>query len=185
MDNRERFWDKFTARARKVLELAQEEARYFQHNTIGSEHLLLGLIREGESAAARVLASLDVTLEKVRQAVEEAKGRGNDIVQGEIGLTAHADMVIEMAVKMADRRQGRGMQAAPVVLVQSALCRAYLLFAADEAERRDGQGAPIKSEHLLLGLLREEKGIIADLLGDLGTSVETVRKKVLEAMSIT
>ncbi|MBO0783804.1 MAG: hypothetical protein J2P37_33770, partial [Ktedonobacteraceae bacterium] len=107
MDNRERFWDKFTARARKVLELAQEEARYFRHNAIGSEHLLLGLIREGESAAARVLASLDVTLEKVRQAVEEAKGRGNDIVQGEMGLTAHADMVIEMAVKVADSRHPR------------------------------------------------------------------------------
>ena len=75
------------------------------------------------------------------------------------------------------------MKAASVVLVQSALCRACLLLAADEAEHRDDQGAPIKSEHLLLGLLREEKGIIADLLGDLGPNVETVRTKILESLS--
>ncbi len=81
-----------------------------------------------------------------------------------------------------ENRQPLGAKAASVVLVQSALFRACLLFAADEAERRDGQGAPIKSEHLLLGLLREEKGIIADLLGGLGTSVETVRTKILESM---
>jgi len=81
-----------------------------------------------------------------------------------------------------EKRQGQSVQTASVVLVHSALCRAYLLFAADEAEQRDGQGAPIKSEHLLLGLLREEKGIIADLLGDLGTSVETVRTQLLESL---
>jgi ATP-dependent Clp protease ATP-binding subunit ClpA len=76
-----------------------------------------------------------------------------------------------------ENRVGRGTPS--VVLLQSTLCRACLLFAADEAEHRDGQGAQIKSEHLLLGLLREEKGIVADLLGDLGTSVEIVRTKIL------
>jgi ATP-dependent Clp protease ATP-binding subunit ClpC len=81
-----------------------------------------------------------------------------------------------------EHRQGHGVKAASVVLVQSALCRACLLLAADEAEHKDGQGAPLKSEHLLLGLLREEKGIIADLLGDLGTSVQTVRTKVGEVL---
>ncbi|MBO0783511.1 MAG: hypothetical protein J2P37_32265, partial [Ktedonobacteraceae bacterium] len=105
------------------------------------------------------------------------------------GLVGKAlkDVGIDFARTQAaiESRQGRGTQAAPVVLVQSALCRAYLLLAADEAERRDGQGASIKSEHLLLGLLHEEKGIIADLLDDLGTSVEMVRTEVLEAMSIT
>jgi ATP-dependent Clp protease ATP-binding subunit ClpC len=70
----------------------------------------------------------------------------------------------------------------PVVLTHSTLCRACLLLAADEAEHRDGQGAQIKSEHLLLGLLREEKGIVADLLGDLGTSVETVRTRLVEIL---
>jgi ATP-dependent Clp protease ATP-binding subunit ClpC len=92
------------------------------------------------------------------------------------------DVGIDFARTQAavENRQGQGVKAASVVLVQSALCRACLLLAADEAEHRDGQGAPIKSEHLLLGLLREEKGIIADLLGDLGTSVQTVRTKVGE-----
>src|SRR2546425_9703485 len=90
-------FDKFTVRARKVLSLAQEEARRFQHDAIGTEHLLLGLVREGESVAAQVLKSLDVTLEKVRQEVEEAKG--NAIVQGEIILSPHANTAIEMAMK--------------------------------------------------------------------------------------
>jgi ATP-dependent Clp protease ATP-binding subunit ClpC len=92
------------------------------------------------------------------------------------------DVGIDFARTQAavENRQGQGVKAASVILVQSALCRACLLLAADEAEQRDGQGAPIKSEHLLLGLLREEKGIIADLLGDLGTSVQTVRTKVGE-----
>src|SRR5947209_5460831 len=80
-------FDKFTVRARMVLSLAQEEARRFQHNATGTEHLLLGLVREGESVAAQVLKSLDVTPEKVRQAVEEAKG--NAIVQGEIRSEEH------------------------------------------------------------------------------------------------
>jgi ATP-dependent Clp protease ATP-binding subunit ClpC len=79
-----------------------------------------------------------------------------------------------------ENRVGRGTPS--VVLLQSTLCRAYLLLAVDEAEHRDGQGAQVKSEHLLLGLLREEKGIVADLLVDLGTSVEVVRTKVLSTL---
>lgn len=97
-------FDKFTERARKVLSLAQEEAQYFQHNAIGTEHLLLGLVREGESVAAQVLESLDVTPEKVRRAVEETKGHGKGMVQGEIMLSPHANMAIEMAMKEAGRR---------------------------------------------------------------------------------
>jgi len=97
-------FDKFTERARKVLSLAQEEAQHFQHNAISTEHLLLGLVREGESVAAQVLESLNVTPEKVRKAVEEAKGHGNGIVQGEIMLSPHANMAIEMAIKEAGRR---------------------------------------------------------------------------------
>ncbi|HEX6108123.1 MAG TPA: Clp protease N-terminal domain-containing protein, partial [Ktedonobacteraceae bacterium] len=97
-------FDKFTERARKVVSLAQEEAQHFQHNAIGTEHLLLGLVREGESIAAQVLESLNVTPEKVRQAVEEAKGHGNAMVQGEIMLSPHANMAIEMAMKEAGRR---------------------------------------------------------------------------------
>ncbi len=102
MDDRDRF-DRFTERARKVLSLAQEEAQHFQHNYIGTEHLLLGLVREGEGVAARVLESLGAELDKVRQAIEFIIGRGDRIVLGEIGLTPRAKKVIELAVDEARR----------------------------------------------------------------------------------
>jgi ATP-dependent Clp protease ATP-binding subunit ClpC len=98
--DRDRF-DKFTERARKVLSLAQEEAQRLHHNYIGTEHLLLGLVREGEGVAAKVLTSLGVDLEKVRKAVEDIIGRGDRIVLGEIGLTPRAKKVIELAVDEA------------------------------------------------------------------------------------
>ncbi len=88
---------KFTERARKVLSLAQEEAQRFQHTDIGTEHLLLGLVREGEGVARKVLTSLGVDLEKVRKAVEDTVGRGDQIVPGEIGLTPRVKKVIELA----------------------------------------------------------------------------------------
>ncbi len=102
MNDRERF-EKFTERARKVLSLAQEEAQRFNHNYIGTEHLLLGLVREGEGVAAKVLSNLGVELNKVRSAVEFIIGRGDRIVLGEIGLTPRAKKVIELAVDEARR----------------------------------------------------------------------------------
>src|SRR5579863_10010015 len=102
MNDRDRF-DRFTERARKVLSLAQEEAQRFQHNYIGTEHLLLGLVREGEGVAAKVLSNLGVELNKVRSAVEFIIGRGDRIVLGEIGLTPRAKKVIELAVDEARR----------------------------------------------------------------------------------
>jgi ATP-dependent Clp protease ATP-binding subunit ClpC len=98
----ERF-DKFTERARRVLTLAQEEAHRFNHNYIGTEHLLLGLVREGDGVAAKVLANLGVELNKVRSAVEFIIGRGDRTVLGEIGLTPRAKKVIELAVDEARR----------------------------------------------------------------------------------
>jgi len=98
----ERF-DKFTERARKVLQLAQEEAQRFNHNYIGTEHLLLGLVREGEGVAAKVLANLGVDLNKVRSAVEFIIGRGERTVTGDIGLTPRAKKVIELSVEEARR----------------------------------------------------------------------------------
>src|SRR5213083_2193297 len=98
-------FDKFTERARRVLTLAQEEALRFNHNYIGTEHLLLGLVREGEGVAAKVLANLGVELNKVRSAVEFIIGRGDRMVVGEIGLTPRAKKVIELAVDEA-RRMG-------------------------------------------------------------------------------
>jgi ATP-dependent Clp protease ATP-binding subunit ClpC len=98
----ERF-DKFTERARKVLQLAHEEAQRFNHNYIGTEHLLLGLVREGEGVAAKVLANLGVDLNKVRSAVEFIIGRGERTVTGDIGLTPRAKKVIELSVEEARR----------------------------------------------------------------------------------
>ncbi len=102
MNERDRF-DKFTERARKVLSLSQEEAQRFQHNYIGTEHLLLGLVREGEGVAAVVLSNLGVELNRVREGVEAIIGRGDRIVLGEIGLTPRAKKVIELAVDEARR----------------------------------------------------------------------------------
>ncbi len=96
-------FDKFTERARKVLTLANEEAQRFNHNYIGTEHILLGLVREGDGVAARVLANLGIELPKVRSAVEFIIGRGDRMVMGEIGLTPRAKKVIELAVDEARR----------------------------------------------------------------------------------
>jgi excisionase family DNA binding protein len=96
-------FNKFTERARKVLSLAQEEAQRFQHNYIGTEHLLLGLVREGDGVAAKVLNNLGINLGDARAAVEHIIGRGDRVVLGEIGLTPRAKKVIELAVDEAAR----------------------------------------------------------------------------------
>src|SRR5262245_36508428 len=85
--------DKFTERARRVFSLALEEARRLNHNHVDTEHLLLGLVREGDGVAAKVLANLSVELDKVRSAVEFITGRGGRPVRGEIGLTWRAKKV--------------------------------------------------------------------------------------------
>jgi ATP-dependent Clp protease ATP-binding subunit ClpA len=102
MNDRDLF-EKFTERARKVLSLAQDEAQRFNHNYIGTEHLLLGLVREGDGVAAKVLSNLGVDLAQVRATVELIMGRGDRIVLGEIGLTPRAKKVIELAVDEARR----------------------------------------------------------------------------------
>ena len=102
MNDKEGF-NKFTERARKVLSLAQEEAQRFNHNYIGTEHLLLGLVREGDGVAAKVLSNLGVELNQVRSAVESRVGRGDRIVLGDIGLTPRSKKVIELAVDEARR----------------------------------------------------------------------------------
>ena len=96
-------FEKFSERARRVLSLAQEEAQRFNHNYIGTEHILLGLVRETDGVAARVLSNLGVELHKVRSAVEFIIGRGERSTPGEIGLTPRAKKVIELAVDEARR----------------------------------------------------------------------------------
>ena len=100
MSNR---FEKFSERARRVLSLAQEEAQRFNHNYIGTEHILLGLVRETDGVAARVLLNLGVELPKIRSAVEFIIGRGEKHTSGEIGLTPRAKKVIELAVDEARR----------------------------------------------------------------------------------
>ena len=102
MSNRDRF-DKFTERARRVLQYAQEEAQRFQHNYIGTEHLLLGLLHIQDGVAIEVLKRAGVELSAVRRAVEFIIGRGDRIVLGQIGLTPRAKKVIELAVDEARR----------------------------------------------------------------------------------
>ena len=99
-DERDRF-DTFTERARNVLTLAQEEAQRLSYPYMGTEHLLLGLVREGEGVAVQVLRSLGVELDQMRQAVEARIGRGNQVVLGEMGLTPRAKRVLELAVEEA------------------------------------------------------------------------------------
>src|ERR1051326_1102080 len=103
VNDRDRF-DKFTERARKVLSLAQEEAQRFNHNYIGTEHLLLGLVLEGEGVASQALLDLSADQNKIRSAVEFIIGRGERTVTGDIGLTPRAKKVIELAVDEARRR---------------------------------------------------------------------------------
>ena len=103
MSTRDRF-DKFTERARKAISLSQEEAQRLQHNYIGTEHLLLGLVREGQGVGVKVLSDLGVELDKVRSAVEFIINRGTKgVVSSEIGLTPRAKKVIELAVDEARR----------------------------------------------------------------------------------
>ncbi len=96
-------FEKFSERARRVLSLAQEEAQRFNHNYIGTEHVLLGLVRETEGVAARVLSGLELELAKVRSAVEFIIGEGESPVEAEIGLTPRAKKVVELAVDEARR----------------------------------------------------------------------------------
>src|SRR6478736_5158235 len=90
-------FERFTDRARRVVVLAQEEARLLNHNYIGTEHLLLGLIHEGEGVAAMALESLGVSLEVVRLQVQTIIGVGPDVPSGHIPFTPRAKKVLEMS----------------------------------------------------------------------------------------
>ena len=98
-------FEKFTERAREALSLAQDEAKRFNHNYIGTEHILLGLLREGEGVAALVLTRMGVSLDAVRDEVERIIGRGDRMIVGDIGLTPRAKKVMELAVDEARRRR--------------------------------------------------------------------------------
>jgi ATP-dependent Clp protease ATP-binding subunit ClpA len=94
-------FERFTEGARQVVVLAQDEARLLRHNYIGTEHILLGLLREREGLAARVLETLDITLEEVRAQVERIIGQGDELATGQIPFTPRAKKVLELALREA------------------------------------------------------------------------------------
>jgi ATP-dependent Clp protease ATP-binding subunit ClpC len=139
----------FTDRVRKVLALAREEAIRLQHDYVGTEHILLGLIREGEGVAAAVLANLAADLDELHRLVEENVRRGKSASNiPELPYTSRAKKVLEYAM----------------------------------AEARDLSHSYVGTEHLLLGLLREEKGLAAKVLGELGITLEEARAETLKLL---
>ncbi len=142
-------FDRFTDRARKVMGLARQEAQRFNHEYIGTEHILLGLIQEGSGVAANVLRNLDVDPEKIRVEVEKIVQDGPTMVtMGQLPFTPRAKKVLELASEEA-----------------SNLRHNY-----------------IGTEHLLLGLIRENEGVAAQVLMNLGLKLEDVREEVLELL---
>ena len=142
-------FERFTDRARRVVVLAQEEARHLDHNYIGTEHILLGLIHEGEGVAARALTELDISLEAVRSEVVEIVGHGDEAPTGHIPFTPRAKKVLELSLREA-----------------LALSHNY-----------------IGTEHILLGLIREGEGVAAQVLIELGGSLDRVRQQVIQILA--
>jgi ATP-dependent Clp protease ATP-binding subunit ClpA len=144
-------FERFTERARHVVVLAQEEARALMHSYIGTEHILLGLLREEEGLAARVLESLDISVERVRGQVVRIVGSGEEVTSGQIPFTPRAKKVLELALREA-------------------------LFVGHNY---------IGTEHILLGLVRENEGVAMQILADFGADDETIRNEVLVILGVT
>jgi ATP-dependent Clp protease ATP-binding subunit ClpC len=142
-------YERFTDRARKVMQLANQEAQRFNHEYIGTEHILLGLVKEGSGVAANVLRNLDVDLRKIRVEVEKLVQSGPEMVtMGKLPQTPRAKKVIEYAIE----------------------------------EARNLNHNYVGTEHLLLGLLREQEGVAAQVLMNLGLKLEDVREEVLNLL---
>ncbi|MDF1700638.1 MAG: ATP-dependent Clp protease ATP-binding subunit [Planctomycetota bacterium] len=142
-------FDRFTDRARKVMGLARQEAQRFNHDYIGTEHVLLGLVQEGSGVAASVLKNLEIDLKKIRSEVEKLVSNGTTMVtMGQLPFTPRAKKVLELSLEEA-----------------SNLGHTY-----------------IGTEHLLLGLIRENEGIAAQVLRNLRVKLDDVREEVLELL---
>src|ERR1051325_6353744 len=140
----------FTERVRKVLAMAREEAARLHHEYVGTEHILLGLIREGEGVAAAVLQNLSVDLDEIQQKIEDTvkKGKASQTTGPDLPYTSRAKKVLELAM----------------------------------SEARELSHSYVGTEHLLLGLLREEKGIAAQVLTDAGVNLEQARAETLRLL---
>ncbi|MEE9315650.1 MAG: ATP-dependent Clp protease ATP-binding subunit [bacterium] len=144
--------NRFTQRAQKAILLAQREAKRLNHDYLGTEHILLGLIVLGEGVAAQVLQDLGIDLKKVRREVEKMVGTGDNILLvGEVPFTPRAKKVLELAVQ----------------------------------EAQDMGHNYVGTEHLLLGLIREEEGVAAKVLEGLGASLELVRGQIINLLGET
>ncbi|MCH7808746.1 MAG: ATP-dependent Clp protease ATP-binding subunit, partial [Planctomycetes bacterium] len=142
-------FERFTDRARKVMALANQEAQRFNHEYIGTEHILLGLVKEGSGVGANVLKNLEVDLRKVRLEVEKLVKSGPETVtMGKLPQTPRAKKVIEYAIE----------------------------------EARNLNHNYVGTEHLLLGLLREQDGVAAQVLMNLNLRLEDVREEVLNLL---
>ena len=142
-------YERFTDRARKVMQLANQEAQRFNHEYIGTEHILLGLVKEGSGVAANVLKNLDVDLRKIRLEVEKLVQSGPEMVtMGKLPQTPRAKKVIEYSME----------------------------------EARNLNHNYVGTEHILLGLLREQEGVAAQVLMNLGLKLEDVREEVLNLL---
>src|SRR5438105_307411 len=148
-EGRGTLFERFTERARQVVVLAQDEARALKHNYIGTEHILLGLLREEEGLAARVLESLDITVEEVRAQVARIVGQGDEVTTGQIPFTPRAKKVLELALREA-----------------LSLGHNY-----------------IGTEHILLGLVRENEGVAARILLDFDADAEKIRNEIIRMLS--
>lgn len=142
-------FERFTERARQVVVLAQDEARLLKHNYIGTEHLLLGLIREEEGLAARVLKSLAVDLGYVQKQTRAIIGEGDSVLEGQIPFTPRARKVLDLALREA-----------------LTLGHSY-----------------IGTEHILLGLARENEGVAMRILLDLDADAEKIRNEIIRVLS--
>ncbi len=142
-------YERFTDRARKVMQLANQEAQRFNHEYIGTEHMLLGLVKEGTGVAANVLKNLDVDLRKIRLEVEKLVQNGPEMItMGKLPQTPRAKKVIEYSME----------------------------------EARNLNHNFVGTEHILLGLLREQEGVAAQVLMNLGMKLEDVREEVLNLL---
>src|SRR6266581_363894 len=142
-------YERFTDRARKVMQLADQEAKRFNHEYIGTEHILLGLVKEGSGVAANVLKNLDIDLRKIRLEIEKIVQSGPDMVtMGKLPQTPRAKKVIEYSIE----------------------------------EARNLNHNYVGTEHLLLGLLREQEGVAAQVLMNPGLKLEDVREEVLNLL---
>jgi ATP-dependent Clp protease ATP-binding subunit ClpC len=142
-------FERFTERARQVVVFAQAEARGLKHNYIGTEHLLLGLLREEEGLAARVLESLDITVEEVRAQVARIVGQGDELTTGQIPFTPRSKKILELSLR----------------------------------EAIDLEHNYIGTEHILLGIVRENEGVASRILNEFGADAETIRNELIRLLS--